>query len=636
MADNKYISVKVLGNPDANSGCNTIAMFNSPLFTLHETQTPGSEFCYNNQFVFTIKIEPLQVVYKIRTQKVKSNGSARQGDLIIGFSIPKGYKLGGNLSPYDVLIKLKETFLSRCTSYKEFGGGFYEFNKVIDTKVLDDVAQSIALVPHVGPHRPMTGNSVGYINASDLGISQLMNDVQYIEFAQYREIVVANTGSGINCIPITNLSIPRQQIFRIVENGVDVKRVGSINEQVVIEGQRNPNHYKNISECFTISELIAGKRVDGVVSLDIENEVVNIDRSMLSVALEKVIRISVTGKVQGVVTSRDLEVKYGNVPMPIQPDCSIKLSGSQLDCLTNTSRFSIIYKGKVANNVVLNGDVLSGVIQDFNRPAANQRGTAVPSSAGDLRFYKISLANEQYIADKKIFLDQTASGGRVIFSYYVEDGEKKVVAKASNLYLTKSPENRYESLIALPQQYAGKKLGVCIAGYRFESDVRFSPSSDITELKVFTYKGLVSNKKKGGSILGILVAALLFLLIGIAGGGFAGYKYHEIKKSPTHKCETCKGAFSSKADLEKHIKQYHYYPCKKCDEVFDTEDKLKQHDKEKHAQPQTQHKCPTCKQEFDSKKKLEKHMNEKHPRHSQPTLPGDEKSSIDPNSERDN
>ena len=622
MADNKYISVKVLGNPDANSGCNTIAMFNSPLFTIHETQTPGSEFCFNNQFVFTIKIEPQQVVYKIRTQKVKSFGSARQGDLIIGFSIPKGYKLEGNVSPYDVLIKLKETFLERSTSYKEFGGGFYEFNKIIDTKVLDDVAQSFVLVPHVGPHRPMTGNSVGYINASDQGICLLMNDVQYLEFAQYREVVVANTGSGINCIPITNLASPRQQTYRIVENGLDVKRVNNINEQVSIEGQRNPNHYKNISECFTIAELKAGKRVDGVVGLDIENEVVNIDRAKLSIALEKSIRISVTGKVQGVVTSRDLEVKYGNVPMTVQPDCSVKLVASQLDCLVNPSRFVILYKGKVANNVTLNGDVLSGVIQDFNRPVAGQgqRGVAMPSNSGDLRIYKISLANDQIVADKKIFLDQTASGGRIFFSYYVEDSEKQIVAKASNLYLAKSPENRYESFIALPQQYAGKRLGVCIAGYRFESDIRFSASSDITELKVFTYKGTVSKKKKGGSFLGILVAALLFFLIGCAGGGFAGYKYYEMKKSPKHKCETCKGTFESQADLDKHIKQYHTFKCDKCDEEFRTKEKLDDHMKETH---QKKHKCDKCKLEFNSPAELKAHKKDKHAPATQTPPPSD-------------
>ena len=610
MADNKYISVKVLGNPDANSGCNTIAMFNSPLFTIHETQTPGSEFCYNNQFVFTIKIEPQQVVYKIRTQKVKSFASARQGDLIIGFSIPKGYKLEGNVSPYDVLIKLKESFLERCTSFKEFGGGFYEFNKAIDTKVLDDIAQTFTLVPHVGPHRPMTGNAVGYINASDQAICQLMNDVQYLEFAQYREIVVANSGSGINCIPITNLAIPRQQSFRIVENGLEIKRVNSINEQVTIEGQRNPNHYRNISECFTISELKAGKPVDGVVGLDIENEVVNIDRAKLSVAIERTIRISVTGsKVQGVVTSRDLEVKYGNIPMPVQPDCSIKLVGSQLDCIANPARFAIIYKGKVANNVTLNGDMLSGVIQDFNRPMAGQRGVVAPSGDSDLRLYKISLVNEQIINGKKHFLDQTAQGSRLPFSYYVVENDGKILAKANYLYLTKSAENRFESTIALPTQYAGRKLGVCIAGYRFESDVRSGAANDITELKVFRYAGLDKKKKKGGSLLGIVVTALLFLLIGIAGGGFAGYKYHEKKKSPSHKCETCKGAFKSDDELKKHIEKYHNFKCDKCDKVCTTKEELDKHKKEEH-QPKL--KCDKCNREFDTKEQLKEHKKTKH------------------------
>ena len=243
----------------------------------------------------------------------------------------------------------------------------------------------------------------------------------------------------------------------------------------------------------------------------------------------------------------------------------------------------------------------------------------MPSNSGDLRIYKISLANDQIVADKKMFLDQTASGGRIFFSYYVEDGEKKVVAKASNLYLTKSPENRYESLIALPQQYAGKKLGVCIAGYRFESDVRFSPSSDITELKVFTYKGLVSNKKKGGSILGILVAALLFLLIGIAGGGFAGYKYHEIKKSPTHKCETCQGAFSSKADLDKHA-QVHI---KAHEEQKEKEKKEKEEELKRKKQEEIERKRK------ENAQKVQKSNNGNNNTSS-------DQSNIDPNKERVN
>ena len=111
MALNKCIAVKICGNPDSNSGFTPIFLFNSPSFSIEDEFYVGFDNC---SFFYTIRTTNTQTIYKLVKNNVRSYGASRAGSLVIAFSIPKGYALGNGYTPYDVLSKLKDTFLERC------------------------------------------------------------------------------------------------------------------------------------------------------------------------------------------------------------------------------------------------------------------------------------------------------------------------------------------------------------------------------------------------------------------------------------------------------------------------------------------------------------------------------------------
>jgi len=75
MANINQISLKVCGNPDANSGFQTMAIFNSPSIEIKDNFYTGFDA---NSYFFTIKIEKNQVVYKLVKNNVSSLGASRQ------------------------------------------------------------------------------------------------------------------------------------------------------------------------------------------------------------------------------------------------------------------------------------------------------------------------------------------------------------------------------------------------------------------------------------------------------------------------------------------------------------------------------------------------------------------------------
>ena len=131
------ISVKVCGNPDSNSGFIPLLLFNSPSFTVEDQFYVGFDNC---SYFFSVKVETNQTVYKLIKNNVKSYGASRAGSLVISFSIPKGYKLEGGYTPYDVLTQLKEEFLKRCMICKDPSNESYEYKTGrVDQHILDDI-----------------------------------------------------------------------------------------------------------------------------------------------------------------------------------------------------------------------------------------------------------------------------------------------------------------------------------------------------------------------------------------------------------------------------------------------------------------------------------------------------------------
>ena len=263
MALNQYISVKVCGNPDSNSGFVPILLFNSPSFAVEDQFYVGFDNC---SYFYTIKTTPTQTIYKLVKNNVRSYGSVRPGSLIIAFSVPQKYTLGGGYTPYDVLSKLKDEFLKRCMICKDSVRETYEFSSgLIDQHVLDDVASEFSLLPSLSSNRCMNPNgSIGYIVKTDAEIEKLFHDINYPEFESYSEIIVAESVNQTSYIPINNIQIPRIKSYEIYVDGGYKGSCADLNETITVSSNNSPEYYDNKSIQFTIQNLKDGDVIPGI------------------------------------------------------------------------------------------------------------------------------------------------------------------------------------------------------------------------------------------------------------------------------------------------------------------------------------------------------------------------------------
>ena len=164
--DSNKIALKINGNPSANAGYASIGMHNSPLFQLPD----GAAAVGNVPFYFTIFIEPRFTQYTIVHNNVKSFGAQRDGALKIAISIPAGYKLSNNISPYDVLMQVDQRF--RAAFLKEgFQPGTFQYAKENITSdelqrvIYPVIDQYSTMLVNVGAsHRPMKqGGPVAFV-----------------------------------------------------------------------------------------------------------------------------------------------------------------------------------------------------------------------------------------------------------------------------------------------------------------------------------------------------------------------------------------------------------------------------------------------------------------------------------------
>lgn len=263
MAQNQYISVKVCGNPDSNSGFIPLLLFNNPSFAVEDSFYVGFDKCSH---FYTIKTTQTQTIYKLIKNNVRSYGAARPGSLVIAFSVPKNYALAGGYTPYDVLNKLKDEFLKRCMTCKDPVSETYEFNPGrIDQHVLDEASSVFSLIPAISPNRVMTPSAPkGYIVRGDAEIKEMFHDTNYPEFDKYSEVIVAESVSQTNYALINNLQIPRPKNYAIYVDGVLKMSCPDVNTPLKFLSQRTAEYYDNKSYQFTIQNLKDGDVFPGV------------------------------------------------------------------------------------------------------------------------------------------------------------------------------------------------------------------------------------------------------------------------------------------------------------------------------------------------------------------------------------
>lgn len=340
--DNKFISVKVSGNPDPNGGFGSLIMFNNPRFELKDVFYGGFE---SNSFYYSIRIDQSQVVYKIIKNNVRSHGAIRAGALSLAFSIPKGYKVNG-YKPYEVLMDLLYTFLKNCMTCRDEIADTYEFNDVrVPLDALDETAKKYTLTESESPWRTMSNDArIGCIQAEEVQIEQLINDVQYDEFEKYSEVLIAeNVGDNCTFNRITELEIPRRPVYTIVVDGKPYQKTNEVDKTFTIKPEVDSCYYEGEPIKFTISDLLDGDYVEGVVPNRIA-EIINVSTASYKHPREFNIRVVFTPEEnKAAIYSHmgQITIRYNGQAVFLDKDFMFTLKGEKYGLMNRLDLFKI-------------------------------------------------------------------------------------------------------------------------------------------------------------------------------------------------------------------------------------------------------------------------------------------------------
>lgn len=340
--DNKFISVKVSGNPSSNGGFCSLIMFNNPRFELKDVFYGGFD---SNSYYFSIRIDQSQVVYKIIKNNVRSHGAFRAGALSLAFSIPKGYKVNG-YTPYEVLMDLLDTFLKNCMTCRDEKAGTYEFNDVrVPLDALDETAKKYSLTESDSPWHTMSNDAhIGCIQAEEIQIEQLINDVQYDEFEKFSEVLIAeNVGDKCNLNRITGLEIPRRPVYTILVDGNFYQKTNEVDKPITIEPKVDSRYYESKPIKFTIRELLNGDRVDGV-NFDGIEEIIYVSTASYKHPREFNVRVVFTPQKNEAAIylhKGQLTIGYNGQKMVLNKDYMFKLTGEEYKLLDHLNLFKV-------------------------------------------------------------------------------------------------------------------------------------------------------------------------------------------------------------------------------------------------------------------------------------------------------
>ena len=342
--DNKFISVKVSGNPDPNGGFGSLIMFNNPRFELKDVFYGGFE---SNSFYYSIRIDQSQVVYKIIKNNVRSHGAIRAGALSLAFSIPKGYKVNG-YKPYEVLMDLLYTFLKNCMTCRDEIADTYEFNDVrVPLDALDETAKKYTLTESASPWRTMSNDArIGCIQAEEIQIEQLINDVQYDEFEKYSEVLIAeNVGDNCTFNRITGLEIPRRPVYTIVvdNDSKSIAKTKEVDEPITREPKVDSRYYECKPIKFTIRELLNGDYVEGV-NFDRIAEIINVSTASYKSPKKFNIRVVFTPEEnkEAIYSHKgQITIRYNGQTVFLDKDFMFTLKGEEYGQMNSLDLFKI-------------------------------------------------------------------------------------------------------------------------------------------------------------------------------------------------------------------------------------------------------------------------------------------------------
>ncbi|MDE6217826.1 MAG: hypothetical protein K2F64_02370, partial [Muribaculaceae bacterium] len=342
--DNKKVEFMIWGNPQANAGYSPIFYFNNPRFTPPADSSPGG--MSDNDYYFVVNISSAFTNIVLIQNHVKSAGSSRDARLKFAMSIPKGMRLVNNktgvVSPFDLLFKMRNMFIAR---YMEpiRGGVGHSFLANIPPNAagspeLQGILESYSYRTAMLPHRPMKGNETAFLQLPVDKISEILTDLQYPEFAIFKEIVIAEKGS---LSPVVGISaIPRRPNWRLVVNNTPTKLRSTDPDvdQTYSVTDKNPKYYDNTSIKFKISD-VRSKGCNGV-TIDEANEVIRVTITPTPKKLSYKIQVIDSSSNKEIRIPKGISFKVGNYDV-YPKDGILTLQGEQID-----KNITATYKGE--------------------------------------------------------------------------------------------------------------------------------------------------------------------------------------------------------------------------------------------------------------------------------------------------
>lgn len=611
MADNKYISLKVCGNQYANSGFMPLISFNSPTFEVTDSEYSGFN---SNSYFISVKIENFQVVYTLVKTNVRScNGALREGSLKIAISVPKGYRISGGRNPYQVLMKIKDYFMSSCMTCKDSVNGIYEFNSgIINPAILDDMAREYPLEAFAGPYHPMTaGAPKGYITLSEESMNLLFNDIQYTEFSAYSEVIVAQTVKDTNYNPIMNLPIPRVSRFRIVIDGVEDGYVDDPSEVFDIKGRKDQRYYDNKVISLSISGLRNGNVVPNV-HLDEENEILSISTSALSVEKSEKVAIIFDQEATGYffTFSNCFKLFHGQKEIPVNADYTFTLKGEDMAMLNAPAMFKAIFSQYDKYSIVGTG-LMKNAKGEYELKVQTQKVVVQPAPRPQVR------PEPTKVKDSEVYKVEIILNARPEREFVTIYSNSKKVQSSKVRYFVTAQENEYRGLVYIPKTYDLSSLEIAYESDEcvFKSRVTYNTRTDVYSASHFEAK-LKSFYDKSIRPRKALYTTLIGLILGLLLGGLLTYCLYPVIKNVVAdsevSCEFCTATFTDNVKYEEHLNSAHPFKCdySGCSKRFASEDDLKNHIYDEHFRYKCNH--DHCDERFHSEEDLNDHVNRMH------------------------
>jgi len=202
------ITLAIYGNQYSNGGFQPLYWINSPVQQLANPIPPGMG---DNPYFFVVQTGSRFTQFTLVENHVSSCDGFRAGVLKIAIGIPNDFRLDNDMSPMDLLLDIRRTFVSECMTQKSTLSLTRNFKEELpDDKVFKDIIEHYLLAPAYDTVYPMHGSDQAVILLDKHQTAAFFKNVHFPELAEYKEVVVGATGHLENYSKvIKDLNIPR-------------------------------------------------------------------------------------------------------------------------------------------------------------------------------------------------------------------------------------------------------------------------------------------------------------------------------------------------------------------------------------------------------------------------------------------